>query len=141
MKHRIFTVFQQKSYRVNPSLRQRCASRPCSTRRLASEDHPSSNYELNHDRRSRHFSGEQLAHGNVDFRLVRNPTRIDGKCGDHFLQADLSLLIGPTWITSGLHDNSEVILLLRTEGVVIMLWSITDHSSAARVPDNDHPGP
>src|SRR6267378_1728145 len=36
-------------------------------------------------------------------------------------------------------DNSEVILPLRTEGVVIMLWPITDHSSAARVPDNDHP--
>jgi hypothetical protein len=27
MKHRIFTVFQQKSYRVNPPLRERCASR------------------------------------------------------------------------------------------------------------------
>jgi hypothetical protein len=30
------------------------------------------------------------------FRLARNPSRIDGKCGDHFLQADLdiSVLIG-----------------------------------------------
>ena len=37
------------------------------------------------------------------------------------------------------HDKSEVILPLRTEGVVIMLWPITDHSSAVRVPDNDHP--
>ena len=36
-------------------------------------------------------------------------------------------------------DKSEVILPLRTEGVVIMLWPITDHSSAVRVPDNDHP--
>ena len=36
-------------------------------------------------------------------------------------------------------DNSEVDPPLRTEGVVIMLWPITDHSSAARVPDNDHP--
>jgi hypothetical protein len=27
---------------------------------------------------------------------------MDAKRGDHFLQADLSLLIGPTWITSGL---------------------------------------
>ena len=36
-------------------------------------------------------------------------------------------------------DNSEVIPPLRTEGVVIMLWSITDRSSAARVRDNDHP--
>jgi hypothetical protein len=36
-------------------------------------------------------------------------------------------------------DNSYVILPLRTEGVVIMTWPITDHSSAARVPDNDHP--
>ena len=38
-----------------------------------------------------------------------------------------------------LADNSEVDPPLRTEGVVIMLWPITDHSSAARVPDNDHP--
>ena len=36
-------------------------------------------------------------------------------------------------------DNSEVDPPLGTEGVVIMLWPITDHSSAARVPDNDHP--
>jgi len=36
-------------------------------------------------------------------------------------------------------DDSEVDPPLRTEGVVIMFWPITDHSSAARVPDNDHP--
>ena len=26
----------------------------------------------------------------LNFRFARNPTRIDGKCGDHFLQADLN---------------------------------------------------
>jgi hypothetical protein len=36
------------------------------------------------------------------FRVARNPSRIDAERGDRFLQADLSLLIGSTWITSGL---------------------------------------
>ena len=27
------------------------------------------------------------------FRVIRDPTRIDGECGDHFLQADFPLLI------------------------------------------------
>ena len=35
--------------------------------------------------------------------------------------------------------NRKLILPLRTEGVVIMLWPITDRSSATDVPDNDHP--
>jgi hypothetical protein len=81
---------------TEPLAETKCASHPCSTWRFASDDHPSSSYELNHGRRSRHFSGEQLAPRNVYFRFVSNPTRIDGKCGDHFLQANFSLLIRPT---------------------------------------------
>src|SRR6266404_1221755 len=45
----------------------------------------------------------------------------------------------PTSGLSVITDNSEVDPPLRTEGVVIMLWPIIDHSFAARVPDNDHP--
>src|SRR5258706_297247 len=33
------------------------------------------------------------------------PHKIDAKCGDLFLQADLSLLTGLTWITSGLPQS------------------------------------
>jgi hypothetical protein len=41
-----------------------------------------------------HFSGESVLFTRVDcFRVARNPPRIDAKCGDHFLQADFSLLI------------------------------------------------
>jgi hypothetical protein len=36
------------------------------------------------------------------FRDSRKPSMVDTKHGDHFPQADLSSLIGPTWITSGL---------------------------------------
>ena len=36
------------------------------------------------------------------FRVARNPLRVQAKRGGHFLQAYLSLLIGPTWIASGL---------------------------------------
>jgi hypothetical protein len=36
---------------------------------------------------ARHFSGEPVALRNVYFRFVRNLTRINGKCGDHFPQA------------------------------------------------------
>jgi hypothetical protein len=71
-------------------------------------------------------------------------------------RADLSLLIGPTWITSGLTSGRHGALVRIevpkaaismsvafiphvSEGIVITLWSITDHSSAAPVPDNEHP--
>src|SRR6266478_1398842 len=47
----------------------------------------------------------------------------------------------PTSGLSVITDNSEVDPPLRTEGVVIMLWTITYRSSATDVRDNDHPGP
>jgi hypothetical protein len=40
--------------------------------------------------------------------MARNPSRIDAKRGDHLLKADLSLLIGLTWITSGLATTRQV---------------------------------
>lgn len=41
------------------------------------------------------------------FWVARDAPRIDAKCGDHFLQADLSVLIRlmPIWITSCLPTN------------------------------------
>src|SRR6267378_4805835 len=76
------------------------------------------------------------------FRVARNPSRVDATRGDHFLQPtsqDESRHRGR--IASGLPTNSEVDPPLRTEGVVIMLWTITYRSSATDVRDNDHPGP
>src|SRR5258707_13712870 len=77
------------------------------------------------------------------FRVARNPSRVDATRGDHFLQPtsqDESRHRGR--IASGLPtNNSEVDPPLRTEGVVIMLWTITYRSSATDVRDNDHPGP
>jgi len=43
----------------------------------------------------------------IDFRVARNPSRAAVKRVDHFLEADLSLLIGPTWIASGLPTIHE----------------------------------
>ena len=40
--------------------------------------------------------------------LPHGPSKFDAKRGGHSLQADLSLLIGPTWITSGLPTNREL---------------------------------
>src|SRR6266436_6527075 len=60
-----------------------------------------------------------------------------------FRQPPLHYLTRSVRRTSGfvLADHSEVDPPLRTEGVVIMLWTITYRSSATDVRDNDHPGP
>jgi hypothetical protein len=51
-------------------------------------------------------------YGQADhFRVARNPSRVDAKRGDHFLQADLSLLIGSTWITSSLPTSDQNITI------------------------------
>jgi hypothetical protein len=44
----------------------------------------------------------------LNFRVRRNPSRVDANREDHFPQADLSLLIGLTWITSGLATTRQV---------------------------------
>src|SRR5260370_40575830 len=76
------------------------------------------------------------------FRVARNPSRVDAMRGDHFLQADFTGRIPPSRPDSfRFADNSEVDPPLRTEGVVIMLWPITYRSSATDGRDNDHPGP
>jgi len=33
-----------------------------------------------------------------DFRVLRNPSRIGGRRGDHFLQADFSVVIVSQWV-------------------------------------------
>ena len=57
----------------------------------------------------RELAGNRVTHSGVEnyVRVAGNPSEVDAKRGDHFLQADLSLPIGPTWITSGLATVRE----------------------------------
>ena len=73
---------------------------------------------------------EQIPERQHQFRVARNPSRVDAMRGDHFLQADFTGRIPPSRPDSfRFADNSQVDPPLRTEGVVIMLWPITYRSS------------
>src|SRR6202140_4122246 len=51
-----------------------------------------------------------------NFRLARNPTRIDAKCGDHVLQPELSGVSLPRSYSSKTNVSSDLLIL------ILRLW-------------------